>query len=541
MVKEFGERVANAAPVPRVLILEDDDLLRETLVELLREHEYEVSTAVNAREAVERASQKTFHLVLSDVRMAGDMDGVGALESIKQLQPGIRTIVMTGYADPEVPIRAARMRADNYLRKPFELAKLLEAIRVALEDEQAPFRASFSRFTSKSLHWLMDPDLAQLSMVREHCLHRLYLLIRSARRTQEEAYALFCLLEKLEIEYLKSEEPSQWRALTGQYEDLEERALRGDITATRSLTLSKSLFAQLYQKIQDGRVDSNLLQRAFVLLHSEQARKQNLESYCAYHWLWSPPADLTDPFVGLQLGPHHLLACRSCAAPGARVYDTAEGAIILCLPADQNARLFWEQLSAYHLREAFGHHFFVFPSETVSLKNHIPPEGLPPAQAWKLIRPLFQQVYAFHQQGRYSGSLAWSDIEVLPQQPPTLVSFANGRYQRRHQALQSSQAIPLDPSCAPEVAYQPEPDQASDQFVLGRLLFEVLVGQRCAEFPSAYIVGLGLECTQGAWKQMEPHLQEFAPIVYRLCQAKPNRRYPDLRQAGLAINQSLAG
>ena len=99
--------------MPAILIVEDDPLFSSTLADLLEDNRYEVELATRADEAIAKAKKRSFHLVLTDVRIAGPEDGVSALEAIQKIQPNIRSIIMTGYADTEVPLRAARLRADE--------------------------------------------------------------------------------------------------------------------------------------------------------------------------------------------------------------------------------------------------------------------------------------------------------------------------------------------------------------------------------------------------------------------------------------------
>ena len=91
-----------------ILLLEDDLDLRELVAELLMAEGYEVVGVENAQEAVAVAARGDFHLLLTDVRLAGEADGVAALEAIKGRAQQLRSIVMTGYADMDVPVRAAR-------------------------------------------------------------------------------------------------------------------------------------------------------------------------------------------------------------------------------------------------------------------------------------------------------------------------------------------------------------------------------------------------------------------------------------------------
>ena len=191
----------------------------------------------SGRKALAVSGARPFHLILSDVRMAGELDGVDTIAAIKKRQPQLRSIVMTGYADLDVPIKAARIQADDYLRKPFKLTVLLQTLRSVLEREM-PFRGLFSRLGSKAARWLYDAHLEKLNDIRRLCLQRLFLLMRSGRRSAEEVYPLFCALETLELEYLRQDQPQQWKVLTQRYQVLEEACLSEGFQHAPSTTLT---------------------------------------------------------------------------------------------------------------------------------------------------------------------------------------------------------------------------------------------------------------------------------------------------------------
>lgn len=111
----------------RVLVLEDHDQMRQALVEALEDEGYEVVSATRGEEAVERASEAAFDLLITDIRMEG-MDGLEALRHVRHQQPGIHSMVVTGYSTEDDSIRAIRLGAGDYLRKPFKLNEFLKRV-----------------------------------------------------------------------------------------------------------------------------------------------------------------------------------------------------------------------------------------------------------------------------------------------------------------------------------------------------------------------------------------------------------------------------
>ncbi|MBX3170802.1 MAG: response regulator [Candidatus Eremiobacteraeota bacterium] len=536
-----------------ILLIEDDPNFSGTLVELLSEYYQVVECAASAAEAVAKAQKRSFHLLITDIRIAGQVDGVGALEAVKAIQPRIRSIIMTGYADLDVPIRAARLHADDYLQKPFALSAFLQSVRSVLERE-APFRGLFQKLvsapggaTQKALRLFFDGQWQQLSAAREACLKRFFVLARSQRLDREQAYSSFCRWEELELDNLRASAPPQWSALAQAYRDLDW------LTFPRrsSETLTRALFMQLFEKIQTGQVESIHLHKAIALLHQPEVRRENVESYCTYHWLWSDPAEGEDPFKGLTIQGYLLKTRRNGPAQEARLYeathasDTRKGHLIVVLPAQpESEELIAEELGsarAILLQTHIGHHFLLYRSHALSLQFNLPPEGVSGREAWTLLRPVFVQVANYHSQGKYSGCFSLSDVECLPGQPCQLSHFSDRAYRQQHERLLQGGTIPVELYSAPEIHQQPEPSAASDQAVLGRLLFEVVLGGSYPD-PSTR-VHLRFLGTPLANEHLRPWVSRLAPLTqafYRLCHANPGQRFRSLSEAISTIDAIVA-
>ncbi|MBS2038546.1 hypothetical protein JST97_26435 [bacterium] len=309
------------------------------------------------------------------------------------------------------------------------------------------------------------------------------------------------------------------------------------------------MVAQLYEKIHRGRLELGHLQQAFVLLHAPQARRASLEAYCSYHWLWSDEGQGTDPFEGQVVAGYRLERRRLGACSRGRLYDARPedapeaGDLILCLPADEESK----QAAGREVRaglcrlllEDHGHYFLIYPGESRSLARRIPPEGLAPAQAWELLRPVFEQVYRHHQQGRCCGHFGAGEIELLPQQPPRILRFDGKAFARLAAEIDSGHLL-ATPRAAPEVLVQSEPSPRSDQFCLGVLLFQALLGRGVHDFPSSYLLSIGSPGVDSLWQDIAPRLGCLATAVYRMLQSDPARRFSDLRAAASTLDQLSA-
>ncbi len=125
-----------------VLLIDDDELVLASLAFSLKDAGFAVTTAVRGREAIALCQQQSFEVVVCDIRMP-ELNGIETLRAVKEHQPTVRTIVITGYADdPATPVAAIRLGVDDYLLKPFDDQLLVHSItqhveRFRLEAENA--------------------------------------------------------------------------------------------------------------------------------------------------------------------------------------------------------------------------------------------------------------------------------------------------------------------------------------------------------------------------------------------------------------------
>ena len=117
----------------RILIVDDDAVFRGILKIWCRE--YDIAEASNAEEALSMLKKPNeLDLIILDVNMPG-MNGLAALEKIKDISPEKKVIIMTGYSTKTVAIKALKNKADNYLEKPFDIEVLREIIKKELLDK----------------------------------------------------------------------------------------------------------------------------------------------------------------------------------------------------------------------------------------------------------------------------------------------------------------------------------------------------------------------------------------------------------------------
>ena len=115
----------------RILIVDDEKSVRETLREMLEYENYEVIDAENATKALDLLSSQSFDVILCDIKMPG-MDGMELLEKILE-NYDIPVIMISGHGTIETAVDAIKKGAFDFIIKPFDLNRLLISIRNALD------------------------------------------------------------------------------------------------------------------------------------------------------------------------------------------------------------------------------------------------------------------------------------------------------------------------------------------------------------------------------------------------------------------------
>ena len=122
----------------KILIVDDDENIRNTVKAILEDEGYFVDTAASGGEAIQKTQKSTYNIALLDIRLP-DMEGVELLKLIKEGVPRTRKIMVTGYPSMQNAINALNKNADAYLIKPVDIENLLATVKNQLqlqEDEK---------------------------------------------------------------------------------------------------------------------------------------------------------------------------------------------------------------------------------------------------------------------------------------------------------------------------------------------------------------------------------------------------------------------
>ncbi len=116
----------------KILIIDDDDQLRQSFAKLLRVEGYHVSTAPSGEAGLKEIRNDLPDLVIVDMRLPG-MNGLETFLAIQKIESKLPIIIMTAYGTTETAIEATKLGAFDYILKPFDIPELLKVIQEALE------------------------------------------------------------------------------------------------------------------------------------------------------------------------------------------------------------------------------------------------------------------------------------------------------------------------------------------------------------------------------------------------------------------------
>jgi CheY-like chemotaxis protein len=118
-----------------ILVVDDEEVVRSMARRILEQAGFDVLTAADGRDAVEcfREHAAEVSAVLLDLTMPR-LGGEEALRVLRQIRPGVRVVVTSGYSESDIATRFQGQNLDGFLQKPFRSADLVERIALALEE-----------------------------------------------------------------------------------------------------------------------------------------------------------------------------------------------------------------------------------------------------------------------------------------------------------------------------------------------------------------------------------------------------------------------
>lgn len=122
----------------KILLVDDEPVIRETLCSILKEDGYDVLTADTGMEAIKLSEKNSFDVAIIDLKLP-DIEGTAVLHNIKEINPAICSILITAYPTTESAIRAVQEEAYEYITKPFDIGHVKLVIKRGLEERRLEF------------------------------------------------------------------------------------------------------------------------------------------------------------------------------------------------------------------------------------------------------------------------------------------------------------------------------------------------------------------------------------------------------------------
>ena len=132
-----------------ILVVDDDAEVRKSLASILSKEGYSVETVENGKQATRISEKSRFDVALIDIKLS-DMEGTELLHRLKEKQPHMVKIIITGFPTLENAMETVNEGADGYILKPFDVQKLLEMIRKHLKRETAEHISNWMEFDQDS-------------------------------------------------------------------------------------------------------------------------------------------------------------------------------------------------------------------------------------------------------------------------------------------------------------------------------------------------------------------------------------------------------
>ncbi len=160
----------------KILIVDDEAFIRENLERILSEDGYRPFSTASGEEAVRQVSEEEVDLVLLDLNL-GAKSGLDVLAALKEVDPDVLVIIITGYGTVESAVEALKMGAYDYIKKPFKADAIRLIVRLALETQSLRREVRHLRREGKGLLESVDmvgssPALMQVyHQVREVAKH----------------------------------------------------------------------------------------------------------------------------------------------------------------------------------------------------------------------------------------------------------------------------------------------------------------------------------------------------------------------------------
>lgn len=186
----LSREVTDAA---KVLVVDDDALVREIVVESIQNAGYHVDWCTNGLEALEKNRKNNYDVIITDMMMPS-MDGLTLIRNLKLHKSDTDLIVITGYGSIENAVDCMKAGAQDYLIKPFTIEQIQMAVRRAVEHRELRLRAR-----ERDMYWQLSYE-DPLTGIYNRRFFDESLKLEIVKSTRHETPVLLCMID---IDYFK--------------------------------------------------------------------------------------------------------------------------------------------------------------------------------------------------------------------------------------------------------------------------------------------------------------------------------------------------
>ena len=151
--------------MPHILVIDDEQAIRNTLKDILEYEQYKVSVAEDGEQAIAMCNENLFDLVLCDIKMP-KMDGMEVLSNLHANHPEVAVVMISGHGDIETAVDAIKNGAYDFIAKPVDLNRLLITVKNGLEKNDLVQEAKVLKKKVSSKYEMVG-ESAPLQLVRE--------------------------------------------------------------------------------------------------------------------------------------------------------------------------------------------------------------------------------------------------------------------------------------------------------------------------------------------------------------------------------------
>lgn len=190
---EDKETTQEKTPV-RLLVVDDEEIMREFLSEVLKDEGYTIQLARSGKEALKLMNASEYDIILTDIVMP-ELDGLGVVRATRDLPYSPSVIVMTGYASMETAVESMKLGAADYITKPFNIDQIRIIVRNAVEERLLKARAEEGEFYK---------ELSRKDGLTELYNHRFFHQLLETEVSRAERYNRVVSLLMIDIDDFKS-------------------------------------------------------------------------------------------------------------------------------------------------------------------------------------------------------------------------------------------------------------------------------------------------------------------------------------------------